>query len=322
MKISKRSILAIAAALSLGAFGTTAQAQAWPTKPVTIVVPFPPGGSVDVTARLLAQKLTAEWKQSVVVDNRTGAAGTIGTAYVANAAPDGYTLLMGGLGPNALTPSAKSVPYDPIEDLTPIAAVVSQSFYLMVPSASPYKTLAELIAAAKASDELNYASAGVGSLSNFASELFNLGAGTRLQHIPYRGTAPALLGMQTGEATVYFSAGLDAVGPVKAGTLRPLLVTSTKRSSVFPEVPSLTEAGLQEPRIDSWYGIFGPGRMPEALVNQINSSVQTVLRDPDLKARLEGAEVTPGTPAAFRAVLQSDIARLTRFVKQMNFKPS
>jgi len=228
---------------------------------------------------------------------------------------------MGGLGPNALTPAVKLVPYDPIKDLTPIAGVVSQPFYLMVGASSPYKTLQDLIAASKTNSNLNYASAGVGSVSNFASELFNQFAGTNLHHIPYRGTAPALLGMYSGESSVYFSAGLDAVGPVKSERLRPLLVTSPKRSSRFPEVPALSDFNLQEPQIDSWYGVFGPANMAAPLVTEINKSIQTVLADPDFRQKMDGAEVTPGTAADFARLVQSDFLRLARFAKQLNFKP-
>ena len=238
MRTPLRSILAVALLLVAA---HAAHAQTYPSRTITIVVPFPPGGAQDIAARLVAAKMAGELGQSVIVENRPGAAGTVGSASVARAAPDGYTLLIGSLGATVITPIAKKdVGYDPRTAFTAIAGMTSQPLILIVPESSPYRTLADLVAAGKQrTGKLNYATAGIGSVSNFASEQFNKTLGTDFVHVPYAGSAPALRALMSGEVAMYFAAASDAVARLKGGSVRGLLVTLPQRVPSAPDVPSL-----------------------------------------------------------------------------------
>ncbi len=318
--VRRRAALAAGLMLCAPLWAQTAP-PAYPTRPVTMVVPFPAGGTLDRVARLLAQKLSAIWEQPVVVDNRSGAGGLVGTRSVLRAAPDGYTLLVGSNGPNVIQPSLRDVQFDPIQDVTPIANVTSQPFILLVPENSPHRTLADLIQAARSSDRLNYASSGIGSPSNYVGEVFRHAVGGRMTHIPYQGTAPSIAALLGGQVDLYFSPVSDAVGQMRSGKVRALLVTTPQRTPLAPQVPSLADAGLDEPLMVLWIGLLGPARMPTPVVQRINDAVQRALQDPDLrKALLEGAEIRTGPAEEFSSFLQTELQRFTRTAKALNFK--
>jgi tripartite-type tricarboxylate transporter receptor subunit TctC len=266
--------------------------------------------------------MTGELGQTVIVENRPGAAGTVGSATVARAAPDGYTLLIGSLGATVITPIAKKdVPYDPRTAFTPIASITSQPLILIVPESSPYKTLADLVAAGRQrSGKLNYATAGIGSVSNFASEQFNKTLGTDFVHVPYAGSAPALRALMAGEVAMYFSAASDAVARLKGGSVRGLLVTLPKRVPSAPDVPSLGDAGLKDPYVDMWFGLVGPAGLAPDVVTKLNAAVQVALKDPALQQALVGSEITPGTPEDFAATLKASLEIVARQVRETGFR--
>jgi tripartite-type tricarboxylate transporter receptor subunit TctC len=287
-----RAGLALLAACALC---VPALAQPYPTRPVTIVVPFPAGGTLDRVARLLAQKLAVIWAQPVVVDNRSGAGGLVGTRSVLRSQADGYTLLVGSNGPNVIQPALRDVQFDPLKDVTPIANITSQPFILLVPENSPYQTVADVIQAARASDKLNYASSGIGSPSNYVGEVFRHAVAGRMTHIPYQGTAPSVAALLGGQVDLYFSPVSDAVGHMRAGKVRGLLVTTPQRTPLAPQVPSLADLKFEEPLMVLWIGLMGPANMPSATVAAINDAVQRALKEPDLrKALLEGADIRTG----------------------------
>ena len=319
MTTSLRSILAVALLLVAA---PVAHAQTYPSRTITIVVPFPPGGAQDIAARLVAGKMTGQLGQTVIVENRPGAAGTVGSASVARAAPDGYTLLIGSLGATVITPTAKKdVGYDPRTAFTAIAGMTSQPLILIVPESSPYKTLGDLVAAGRQrTGKLNYATAGIGSVSNFASEQFNKTLGTDFVHVPYAGSAPALRALMSGEVAMYFAAASDAVARLKGGSVRGLLVTLPQRVPSAPDVPSLGDAGLKDPYVDMWFGLMGPAGLQSEIVVKLNAAVQVALKDPALQQALVGSEITPGTPEEFAATLKASLERVARQVEETRFK--
>jgi len=318
MKKSRATAAALLAAL-LTPF--SAPAQTYPVRQITIVVAFPAGAAQDIAARVIAKKLNEQFGRPVIVENRPGAAGTVGSALVARAAPDGYTLLLGALGAMVVTPLAKkNVGYDPARDFTPIALLTSQPMILLVSETGPYKTFAELVAAGKQPGaKLNYASAGIGSLSNFASEQFNAALGTGFLHVPYQGSAPALRALIGGEVAMYFAAATDAVPRLKQSA-RGLLVSLPRRWPSAPDVPSLTDLGLQEPNMDMWYGLLGPAGVPKDIVAKLNDAVQAALKDPAVQQSVPGSEVTFGTPESFAAMLNADLARVAKQIALTGFK--
>ncbi len=312
---------AIIAALLLA---TTVFAQPYPAKPMRLIVPFAPGGGVDFTARLVGQKLAVSFGQSVVADNRAGAAGVIGTELAAKAAPDGYTLLLGSAGPLTILPSmSNTLPYDPLRDFATVALVSSMPFLLVVHPSLPVKSLAELIVHAKARPgQLNYGTAGNGSTTHLATELFKAMAQIDIVHVPYKGVAPAVADLLAGQVQI-MSGDLSTLMPqVKAGKLRALAVTGARRSALAPEWPTIAESGVAGFEASGWFGVLAPVATPRALIALLNAAIVKALGDADTRERLAalGGDVGGGTPAEFSARLRNDLAKWGRLIKVLDLK--
>lgn len=298
-----------------------ALAQAWPAKPVRMVVPFAPGGVTDSTARLVAAKMQEAIGQPVVVDNRTGAGGVIATDHVAKSAPDGYTILMASAAPQTLLQFLQKTGYDGLRDFAPITLVNTFPIVLMVHPSVPAQNVRELIALAKSQPgKLNFA--GAGGLTQFAGEIFKYMAGVDMVYIPYKGGAPATAAAAAGDAQVTFANYSDALVHMKSGRLRPLGMTSAKRFPQSPDVPTIAEAGIPGYQVDSWNGLLAPSGTPAEVVNRIAAAVQQGLKDPATGKRLEEMGTVPvgDSPAQFRAFLQAEITKWGSFVKQSGIK--
>jgi len=299
--------------LSIAALaGTTAHA-AWPDKPVTIVVPFPPGGSTDSLARVLTVPLQAAFGQTFIVDNRAGATGTIGAGQVKRAAPDGYTLLVSSLGPFVIAPHLiKGMPYDALKDFDLLTVAVRAPNVLVVPASSPLKTVADVIAAAKKDPgKLAFASSGNGSSDHLTAELFWLQTGTSGAHIPYKGGAPAIQDLLGAQVDASFQNVNAVLQHIAAGKLRAVAVTGDKRSAVLPDVPTLSESGVKGVDVYSWQGIAAPKGLPADVKTRLHAALVAALNDPQVKADFAkiGIEVVANTPAQFASFQQSEFAR-------------
>ena len=313
----------IASAVVLGAGllgGTSALAQAYPTKPVTIIVPFAAGGTTDILARIIGQALTAELGQSVVVDNRAGAGGNIGGQAAAKATPDGHTLFMGTVGTHAINASLyKKMPFDPVKDFAPLTRVANVPNLLVANPAQPYKSVKDLIAYAKANPgKVNFGSSGNGSSIHLSGELFKSLAKVDMQHVPYKGSAPAvtyLLGNQIG---IMFDNMPSAIQHVRSGKLVPLAVTTAKRSPELPNVPTIAEAGVPGYEATSWFGMFAPAGTPAPVLAKLNAAIVKVLAQPDVKKKIneQGAEVYSETPEQFAAFIQAESVKWGKVVKE------
>ena len=323
--MQRNHFIAAASLAALGAMPALALAQGaanWPSHPIHLVVPFTPGGSTDILARAIGQKLTEAWGQPVVIDNVPGAGGSIGADRVAKASPDGYTLLMGHIGTLAVTPSIyPNLPYDPIKSFAPVAWIARVPNVLAVNPSVPAKNVRELIALAKSKPgKLNYGSGGNGSAAHIATEYLKLQSQTFMVHVPYRGTAPAVTDLVAGQIQLMFT-GAPAVMPfVKSGHLRALAVSSSKRLAAFPDLPTVAESGLKELagfEADQWYGIVAPAGTPRDVIAKLNTQINASLNAPELKARLqaEGAEATPNTPEVFGKLITTEIERWRPVVK-------
>lgn len=292
--------------------------QGYPTKPIRLIVPFAPGGGVDSVARLLAQSLSVNLGQQVVIDNRGGAGGIVGMEIVARAAPDGYTMLMSHVGFTAMPGLYKKLPFDPVKDFTGVVVAASGVYVLVVNPAVPVKSVNELIAYAKANPgKLCYASAGTGSTIHLAGELFKRMAGIELLHVSYKGAAPALTEVVAGEVQMMFGTATNTLPMVKAGKLRALAVTSAKRSALAPELPTVAESGLPGFEVAGWYGFAAPVMTPKPLVARINTDTNRALRSTDLVERLrfQGLEPVGGTPEESTALIRNDVARWTKVIR-------
>ena len=288
-------------------------AAGYPARPIRMVVPFTPGGSTDILARAIGQKLTEAWGQPVVIDNVPGAGGAIGADKVAKATPDGYTLLMGHIGTLAVNPSLyPNLPYDPIKSFAPVAWVARVPNVLVVHPSVKARSVKELVALAKASPgKLNYGSGGNGSAANLATEYFKLQTGVSLLHIPYRGTAPAVTDLMGGQIQLLFTGAPAVLGQVKNGQLRALAVSSPQRLAALPDLPTVAESGYKDFEADQWYGVVAPAGTPRDVVSKLNAQINQALASPELKTRLtsEGAIGTPTTPEAFGQHIVREIAR-------------
>jgi tripartite-type tricarboxylate transporter receptor subunit TctC len=323
MKTS-RIFAAICAAMLLAAVSLTVHGQDYPNKPVRIVVPYPAGGTTDIMARLLSQKLGEGLGQPVVIDNKPGAGGGLGTALVAKSAPDGYTIGFGNIGPNAINPSIyKDLPYDAAKDFSPVSVFSTVPFILVVPAASPAKNLRELIDLGRASaGKLNFASVGIGSVSHVTGELFNASAGTKFVHVPYKGGAPALTGTMQGDVSLMFATSLEATPHVRSGKLRAMGISSAQRSPVTPDIPTLAEAGLPGFEVSVWFGLLGPAGMPRAIVDRLNTEIRKVLADATVRTRLADLAAVPmhTTPDEFASMIRADIAKWAKVVRDTGVK--
>jgi tripartite-type tricarboxylate transporter receptor subunit TctC len=312
----KIALALVAAAGLLTASG--AQAQAWPAKqPIRIISPYAPGGTTDVMGRLLGQKLQEKFGQTVVVENRSGAGGNIGTDAVAKAAPDGYTLLLASSGPLVIAPSLyPKLPYHPLKDFTYITPVASAAFVIVVNAKSGINSLAELIAQGK-QGKLAFASAGSGTPQHIIGELFNIQAGTKLLHIPYKGSGPAMNDLVGGQVPVAFENPVAAMPHVRTGRLKALAVTGAKRSETLPEIPTVAELSLPGFEARPWYGLLGPANLPADITSKLNAAVTEILNNNEIRQRMHalGAESMPMTPDQFRKFAGEELAKWSRVVK-------
>jgi tripartite-type tricarboxylate transporter receptor subunit TctC len=307
------------AALLLLALNAAAQTS-FPTRPVTLVVPFPPGGGTDTGARLVAQKLSAKWGQQVVVENKGGAAGQIGADLVAKARPDGYTILMGNIGTQAINPSLyKKLPYDADTAFAPISLVAELPLAMMVNPGVAAKTAPEFIALAKAQPgRLSYSSSGAGGAPHLAAEMFKQATGTFIVHVPYRGGGPAVSDLIAGHVQLSFMTVLEASGHIKAGKLRALAVTSAQRVSALPEVPALAEGAVPGFNSISWIGLLAPAGTPRDIVEKISADVRDLIASDEVKNRLVelGGVPRANTPAQFAQMIDADRKRYAEIIRE------
>lgn len=322
--MQRRTILSGLAALAFAALAVpgAALAQGWPSKqPIKFIVVYPPGGASDVTARLLASKLTESLGQSVVVENKPGANGIIATEFVAKSAPDGYTILMANLGPNAINPVVyKKLPYDAVKDFAGITLTTLVPQAIVVTPSLPVKTVPELIAYAKANPgKVTFASAGNGASNHLSGELFNGMAGVKMQHIPYKGDAPGMVDVMSGQVNVALPTVIAAMPHIKSGKLRAIAVTSEKRLPSLPDVPTVAET-LKGFEAVSWGGVMAPAGTPPDIVNRLNAEILKILKMPDIAEKLKGlgAEIVGSTPAQFDAYVKSEIAKWGKVARDNN----
>jgi len=305
------SLVAAGVLVTFGA--APSSAQDYPSKPIRLVVPYPPGSGTDIVGRLLAQRLGESLGQQVYVDNRPGAGATVGTAFVAKGTPDGYTILMADLGPLAIGPSFyRQLPYDPIKELAPISQVAVLPFVLVVHPSVPANNVPELIALAKAKPgQLNYASVGNGTAVHLATELFRQIAGIDIVHIPYKGSAPALTDLVAGRTSMMFVNVLSVRGFLESGQLRAVAIGTAERSPAMPEVPTVAESTQPNFRAGVWFGLLAPAETPRAIIDRLNAETVRVLQTPDFKAKLieQGAESVPSSAEQFSALIQAEITK-------------
>ncbi len=305
---------ALAAGVAQGAW-----AQAWPERPVRMVVGYPPGGGTDLVARLVAQPLSDRWKQPVVVENRAGANAIIATEAVVKARPDGHTLLMAYATELAVNPvTMKKLPYDPVKDLTPIAQLGSAPLVLAVNPTLPARDVAGLVAMAKARPgAMSYSSSGSGSVHHFAGELFKLRTGVAIEHVPYKGSGPATADAVAGQVQVTFASVASVLRFVQAGRLRALAVTSKQRSGQMPAVPTGAEAGVADFELTSWYGLLAPAGTPKELVARIHADATAVLALPEVRNgfAVQGLDIAQSSPAAFAEFIREEAAKYARVAK-------
>ncbi len=317
--IARRTLLASLAMAAAGALPLGAAAQAYPAKPVTIVVPFAPGGTTDILARIVGQGLTTELGQSFVVDNRAGAGGNIGASLAAKAPADGYTLFMGTVGTHAINQALyKKMPFDPVKDFAPLSRVATVPNLLVAHPSQPYKTVKELIAYAKANPgQVTYGSPGSGASPHVSGELFKSMTGTDLLHVPYKGSAPAMTDLLGGQISIMFDNMPSAIQHVRSGKLRPIAVTTAQRSPELPDVPTIAEAGVPGYEAMSWFGMFAPAATSQLVLDKLNAALVKVLNQPDVKKKIaeQGGDVVAETPAQFAAFIKSESAKWGKVVK-------
>ncbi len=323
MKPLLQAILSVI--LASGVTSSALAADAYPAKPVRMVVTFPAGGPSDVIMRIIGQKLTDRWGPPVVIDNRGGAGGILGTEIVAHAAPDGYTFLLGTAGGMTINPALQAkLSYDPFRDFAPVAMLVNNPQILVLHPAVPAKTVKELVALAKARPgQLNAASAGTGTATHLGLELFKLTAGIDVVHVPYKGGAPAVTDLIAGQVQMLFVSIPSVLPHVRAGKLKAVAVSSAKRSASAPDIPTVAESGYPDFEYSNWNALFAPAKTPPQIVNKMNAEIVRILNDPEVSRRLTslGADPAPGTPAALAQYMRTDHERWKKVIRSAGIKP-
>jgi tripartite-type tricarboxylate transporter receptor subunit TctC len=315
LRLARAAVLALA--LSAGAAG----AESWPSRPLAIVVPFPPGGTTDVLARAIGQELAKSLGQPVIVDNKPGAGATLGAAYVAKAKPDGYTLLMGAVHHTIATSVYKKLPYDFAKDLAPITTVALVPNVLVVNPGVPAQNVRELIALAKASPgKFAYGSNGQGTLQHLIGAQFERAAGVQLLHVPYKGSGPLVNDLLGGQVAMSFDTITPVLGQIQAGKLRPLAVTTAKRSSALPNVPTMEEAGVKGIDMGTWFGLLAPAATPQPIVERLHAEVVQIINAPEFRKKLQeiGAEPIGNSPREMAQQIRADSEKFARLVKEAN----
>ena len=324
MKPSMLSRIAFAASIAAASACGLTHAQGYPSRPVRLLVPSTPGGSVDTLARAVASRLSEKWGQQVVVDNRPGAGGVIAADLTAKAPPDGYTLIMCTVASCATNVSLhRNLPYHPLRDFDPVTLVATQNLMLLVHPSLPASSVKDLVAAAKASPgKYSFASAGNGTGGHLSGELLKLLAGIDLLHIPYKGVASALIDVVSGQVSMTFASILSSLPQVKSGKVRALAVTGAKRSPAAPDLPTMMEAGVKGYESATWYGVLAPAKTPKDVVNRLNAEIVAILNQPEVRDRLskEGADPAGTTPQQFGAYIKSEIDKWARVVKTANIQ--
>jgi tripartite-type tricarboxylate transporter receptor subunit TctC len=323
--MSARTILAAAACAVAALHATDVLAQAWPTKPVRLMVPFPPGGSTDIVARIVAQKMGERLGQSIVIENRGGAGGTIGTAQVAKAPADGYSLTVASTSTHVVAPSVYAkLDYDPVKDFAPVGMMAVSPYLLVVHPAVPAKTLQELVALAKKQPgKLNYASAGVGSTTHLSMEMLKAVSGTYMLHIPYNGNGPAGTATVAGQVEMLFGSLPALLGHAKGGRVRAIAVGTLKRSPSLPDVPTVAESGYPGFDASLWLAIMAPAGTPQPVLDRLNKELVAVVSAADTRDALDkaGAEPLTGTPAELAAMIKDGVPKYAKIVKTAGVKP-
>jgi tripartite-type tricarboxylate transporter receptor subunit TctC len=308
----------------LVAVAGAALGQAYPARPVTFIVPFPPGGGTDISARTVAQKLSAKWPHAVVTENRAGAAGIVGANAAAQAKPDGYTLLIVNVGVVSINPSLYAkLPYDPDKAFTPVSLICELPFVLIASPKFAPNSVKELVAAAKANpDKVTYASSGSGGSPHLTAELFQIVTGTRMTHVPYKGGGPAMTDLMAGHVDLLFASVLEGSGHIKAGKLKGLAVTHAKRNPALPDVPTIAEAGAPGGESGSWIALLAPAGTPRNIIDKVAADVKEVVESPDVREKLiaQGAVPQASTPAELQRLIDSDRARYGRIIRDKNLK--
>jgi tripartite-type tricarboxylate transporter receptor subunit TctC len=321
-KVLRTALLALGAVLSFTA-PLAAQAQSYPERPIKFVVPYPPGGGTDVVARIVQPRLQAVLGQPIVIDNKGGAGGSLGTDIVSKAAPDGYTVLF-TLSSHTINPAIfPKLPYDTLKDFEPVGTVASLPQLLAANLNVPVRSVADVVAQAKAApDKFSFASVGNGSPGHLAGELMVIRTGAQMVHIPYRGGGPAVNDVLGGQVPLLWVSIPAAAQQVKAGKLRALAVSTVKRSPAFPDVPTMQEAGVADFEVDSWYAMLVPAKTPRAIIDKLNKALNTVLAEPAVRTQLleQGADAVGGTPEALGKVIAAELPKWAKLAKDANIK--
>ena len=325
MQVARRTLIAASlSALALSAIVLPAQAEdKWPSKPITYVVPFPAGGTTDILARLIGQKLGPALGTTVIIDNRPGAGGNIGSELVSRAAPDGYTIMGGTISSHSINASLYKLSYDPLKSFAPITLIGTNANVLVVNPSSPFKSVKELVAAARAKPgSLSFASAGNGTSQHLSAELFKTMTGIGMVHIPYKGSAPAIQDVIGGQVPLMFDTTVVAGPFIQSGKVRPLAVTSAKRVASLPDVPTMAEAGVPGYEVVSWQAMFAPAGTPSAIVQRLQTEVAAILKQPDVQERFAKLGVDPSgmAPQQLAEFQAAEIAKWAKVVKAANVK--
>ncbi|WP_205763719.1 tripartite tricarboxylate transporter substrate binding protein [Acidovorax sp. SRB_24] len=326
MRISRRTLQLAALASTLACLLPSHAEEAWPAaKPIKLVVPFAAGGTSDVLARTLAAQLQLALKQSIVVENKAGAGGVLGADSVAKSPADGYTLLLGTIASHAINPALQpKIPYNAAKDFAPVMLLGSISNVLLVNASQPFKNVQDVITAAKAKPgALTFGSAGQGTSQHLSGETFRLLAGADITHVPYRGSAPAVQDLLGGQIPMTFETSLVALPHIKSGKLRALAVTSSKRTQVLPDVPTMQESGVAGFDVSSWQALYAPAGTPPAIVNRLNAELAKIIAQPDTRAKMDGLglEYTVNTPEQFASFQRTEQAKWVQVIKDGNIKP-